>query len=235
MKQQIDADIAANETYGQAQLAGLDAKKTKSFQQIDQNAQNKNMFFSGLSVDDQANYTADTYLPAVAALANTIATTRSGLIKEKLGLDKDVFDKSWQAVETDRTVLADWNKMTAQQQFDAGEAEKQRVWQAQQNERDRAISLASASRGGGGGGGGGYSGGGGSDDSDPTAPLTSALGAWMKSQGKMPSRQAQDAFVNSWFDSNGIKGADNRQLGWNAVNATFQRVSDPTKDWTWKK
>lgn len=144
LKDQIDTDIAANEKYGEAQVAGLEAKKTRAFGDIEQAAQNKGMFFSGFSPDAQATYTADTYLPALASLQQTIAQTRSGLMKEKLGLDKDVFDKAFSSQESDRAILADWNKMTAQQQFEATEAEKQRVWQAQQNEQDRATQLSSA-------------------------------------------------------------------------------------------
>lgn len=148
MKQQIDADIAANQQYGEAQIAGLDAKKTRAFGDIEQAAQNKGMFFSGFSPDAQATYTADTYLPALASLQQTIAQTRSGLLKEKLSLDQGVFDKAFASQEQDRAVLADWNKMTAQQQFEASEAEKQRVFTAQQNEKDRAsqAGIAAANR-----------------------------------------------------------------------------------------
>lgn len=181
MKQQIDSDIAANETYGKAQEAGLEAKKNTAFGQITQNAQDKNMFFSGLSADDQAKYTADTYMPALAALQQTIAQTRSGLMKEKLGLDKDVFDKSWGSVEQDRAVLADWNKMTAQQQFDASEADKQRVWQAQQNDKDRSTSLTSASIGASSRSGGG--GGGSSNDPTPNQNMSSALATFAGGDG----------------------------------------------------
>lgn len=71
--------------------------------------------------------------------------------------------------------------------------------------------------------------------SDPTAPFTSAFAAWMKNQGKMASRQAQDAYINSLFDNYGIKSNDARQVVWNAINAQFNRVGDPTKDWTYKR
>lgn len=205
MKQQIDADIAANEQYGTAQLAGLEAKKVKGFQQIDQNAQNKNMFFSGLSADDQAEYLSDTYLPAVAQLQNTIATTRSGLLKEKLGLDQNVFDKSWTAVEGDRAVLADWNKMTAQQQFEASEADKQRVWQAQQNEKDRATSLSSASIGASSRGGGG---GGEKDTAGIVGGITSYLQGLVGKDGKVNPKTFQNA-RNQWVAAGGSAGEFN--------------------------
>lgn len=183
LKQQIDADIAANQTYGDAQVAGLEAKKVRAFGDIEQGAQNKGMFFSGFSPDSQARYTADTYLPALASLQQTIAQTRSGMLKEKLGLDRDVFDKAFSSQETDRSVLADWNKMTAQQQFDASESEKQRVFTAGQNEKDRAATLAASSMRSSGGGGGGGSSGGGSNGSTGASLTKNAAGGWDVSGG----------------------------------------------------
>lgn len=138
----IDQSIIDNQTYGDAQIAGLDAKKDTAFNTIEQNAQNKGMFFSGYSPHEQALYTADTYLPALAGLQQTIAQTRSGLLQDKNKLDTDVFNKAFDTQNQDTATLADWNKMTAQQQFDASEADKQRVFTAQQNQQDRAASAA---------------------------------------------------------------------------------------------
>lgn len=154
----IDQSIADNEKYGTAQVAGLDAKKTSAFEDITQASQNKGMFFSGFSPDQEAKYTSDTYLPALAQLQQTIATTRAGLFQQKNQLDTDVFNKAFGSQEQDRSVLADWNKMTAQQQFEASEADKQRVFTAQQNQAqinaqasqgaaNRAASAASSGGG----------------------------------------------------------------------------------------
>ena len=65
--------------------------------------------------------------------------------------------------------------------------------------------------------------------------LINSMQSWFKGQKSMPSRQAQDKFVDSWLNSNGVKGAGNRQVFWDLVNAQFKRVGDPTKDWTWKR
>jgi len=130
---QIDSDIAANDKAGTAQVAGLDAKKTRAFGDIEQGAQNKGMFFSGFSPDSQARYTADTYLPALAQLQQTIAGTRSQLLGKKADINANLFDKAFATQEGDRSVLNDWNKMTAQQQFEASQADKQRAFEAQQN------------------------------------------------------------------------------------------------------
>lgn len=73
------------------------------------------------------------------------------------------------------------------------------------------------------------------DDSDPTSTFTKAFATWMKGQKKMPSRQAQDKYINSLFERYGISDKTARQVVWNAVNSEFKRSSDPTKDWTWKR
>lgn len=132
-QQFIDEQISANASSGAAQEAGLGAQQKTAFGQIEQGAQNKGMFFSGFSPDEQAKYTANTYLPALAQLQATIAGTRSQLVGKKLDLNKGAYDKASALVEQDRNVLNDWNKMTAQQQFQASEADKQRAYDAGQN------------------------------------------------------------------------------------------------------
>lgn len=143
-KNQIDTDISSNQQYGEAQVAGLEAKKVKAFGQIEQTANDKGMFFSGFSPDQEAKYTSDTYLPALAGLQQTIAQTRSTLLQSKNKLDTDVFNKAFDTQQQDKAVLDDWNKMTAQQQFDASESDKQRVFTAQQNQADRNATASNA-------------------------------------------------------------------------------------------
>lgn len=133
----VDQSISANDNSGAAQIAGLGAQQKQAFGQIEQGAQNKGMFFSGFTPDEQAKYTASTYLPALAQLQQTIAGTRANLLGKKADINKGAFDVATQQREGDRQVLADWNKMTAQQQFNVSEAEKQRVYDAGQNEANR--------------------------------------------------------------------------------------------------
>lgn len=139
----INKDIAANDVSGAAQVAGLNAQKTQAFSDITQGAQNKGMLFSGFSPDQQAKYTASTYLPALAQLQGTIAQTRSNLLGKKTDLGTKAFDVATNERNQDLSTLSDWQKMTAQQQFDASEADKTRVFTAQQNEQNRAAQSAS--------------------------------------------------------------------------------------------
>jgi hypothetical protein len=129
----IDQSITSNDTSGAAQEAGLSAQKTTAFKDITQGAQNKGMYFSGFSPDEEAKYTAGTYLPALAQLQSTIAQTRASLLGKKADLNKGAFDVATQQHENDRKTLADWNAMTADQQFKASQADKDRAFNAQQN------------------------------------------------------------------------------------------------------
>lgn len=151
----IDKDIARHEQAGEAQVAGLQATKERTFGQIEQQAQDKGMFFSGFSPDEQATYTSESYLPALANLQSTIAQTRSDMLGRKEGLEQDVFNKAFGARESDRDFLNQWKKMTAEQKFSASQADKDRAFQAEQanierqftssqNARQRANQLADA-------------------------------------------------------------------------------------------
>lgn len=140
----IDESIQANDNSGVAQQKGLEAQQKKAFGQIEQGAQNKGMYFSGFSPDEQATYTSTTYLPALAALQGTIAKTRADLLGKKADLNTNVFDKASAMRENDLQTLAAWNKMTAEQQFNASEAEKQRAFDAQQNQLTRNAQAASS-------------------------------------------------------------------------------------------
>lgn len=145
--QLIDESINANEQSGQAQVAGLDATKRKAFGQIEQAASNKGMYFSGFSPAEQAEYTASSYLPELAKLQGTIAGARNSLLGKKADLGKSAFDAATNIREGDIQTLRAWEKMTAEQQFNASEAEKQRVFQAQQNEKDRQLQASEGAKG----------------------------------------------------------------------------------------
>jgi len=140
----INNDIAANDAAGAAQIAGLGARKDTAFKQIEQTAQDKGQFFSGFSPNEQATYTAGTYLPALAQLQQTIAQTRSGLLGKKADINKGVFDKAFATRQGDIGSMNDWNKMNQQQQFQARQDILQRDFQAKESARDRAASAANA-------------------------------------------------------------------------------------------
>jgi hypothetical protein len=140
----IDADITANANAGAAQEAGLGAKKDQAFKTIEQGAQNKGMYFSGFSPNEQANYTADTYLPALAQLQATIASTRSSLLGKKADIETDVYNKAFNTREGDITAKNNWQ---AQQEQRAWQAEQDRInreFQASENAKQRSATAASS-------------------------------------------------------------------------------------------
>lgn len=151
----IDQDISANEQSGVAQMQGLDARKDEAFGQIEQGAQNKGMFFSGFSPDAQAKYTSSTYLPALAQLQQTIASTRGGLLGKKADLDLDVYKQAFSTRENDINAARQWDSDEENRRFQseqsqrdaerrAQEAEKQRQFEASEGSKNRASQGASS-------------------------------------------------------------------------------------------
>lgn len=147
-KQLIDESILANTTAGAAQEAGLGAQKDTQFKNIEQGAQNKGMFFSGFSPDEQAKYTAGTYLPALAQLQSTIAATRSNLLGKKADLDTDIYQKAFSTRENQKSQLNAYNTEQENRAFQAEQARIQREAAAAEAEKNRRheSSLAAASR-----------------------------------------------------------------------------------------
>jgi hypothetical protein len=140
----INNDIAANDAAGAAQIAGLGARKDTAFKQIEQTAQDKGQFFSGFSPNEQATYTAGTYLPALAQLQQTIAQTRSGLLGKKADINKGVFNQAFQTREGD--VNKQFQYQTAQEEraFQADQANIARQFEAGENAKARAAQRSAA-------------------------------------------------------------------------------------------
>lgn len=138
----IDADIASAQQAGEAQVAGLDATKDRTFGQIEQRASDKGMLFSGFSPDAQAEYTATSYLPALAQLQAQIAQTRSQLLGKKADLDTNVFNQAFSTREGDINRNFTYNERVAGQKFSANEAERDRQFQAREAAAARAASAA---------------------------------------------------------------------------------------------
>lgn len=138
----IDADIASAQTAGEAQIAGMDATKDRTFGQIEQRASDKGMLFSGFSPDAQAEYTATSYLPALANLQAQIAQTRTQLLGKKADLDTNVFNQAFQTREGDVSRKFTYDQAKEDRKFQANQAKIQRKFTEAQNEKDRAHARA---------------------------------------------------------------------------------------------
>lgn len=142
---QIDQNISNNETSGAGQVAGLDAAKTNAFNTIEQNAQNKGMYFSGFSPNAQATYTGSTYLPALAKLQATIANTRNTLLGQKANL---VTQANTQALTTQQGEQKELDAYNSQQASLAQQRQLQAEAEAataRENAANRAATVSAAS------------------------------------------------------------------------------------------
>lgn len=144
-QQLLDESIGANDNSGQAQVQGLDVAKNQAFKTIDQNAQNKGMFFSGVSPDEQSQYTGATYLPALAQLQATIAATRASLLGKKADLNTDVFKTATGLRENDISAKAAYDRQQQEQAFADAQAEKDRQFKATQAAADRQAAASASS------------------------------------------------------------------------------------------
>lgn len=99
--QQLDASYnparqAINDRIGQlqgqadSQIAGLNAQKDATFNDITNGARDKGIGFSGIPLGEQAKYTATDFLPAVAKVRQSQNDTRNSLTDaiNNLGIDQ---------------------------------------------------------------------------------------------------------------------------------------------------
>lgn len=158
----INEQIAGLGEKYDAQRSALDAEKVQGFNAINDQATGRGMAFSGIPLDEQANYLSTKYLPGMQQLTqqqNAETLTMRGQLAD---IEKEQRLGAMSRIEQQQSALNQWNLTQLQIQAQAEEAEKQRVWQAQQNKLDQqfqasqnaANRAASAARSGGGGGGG---------------------------------------------------------------------------------
>jgi hypothetical protein len=118
-KQAVQSQINALPGQQAADQAGLDAAKTKAFGDINVQANDRGLSYSGMPIAEQAKYTGATYLPAVANLKNTYANKGFALQGSLAGLGADEM-KSAQGVvasETNAEVAAQQKQQALQQQM----------------------------------------------------------------------------------------------------------------------
>jgi hypothetical protein len=131
-----------------AELGGLEAAKTDSFNQITQGANRRGVAFGGIPLAEQASYLGQSYLPAVANLKGKFQGQKSDL----------------------QLRLAE---LAAKQR---GDAQGIYQWEMEQDRAAQAAAAARAGSGGSGGGGftfggGGFTGGGGTGETQPQITL----------------------------------------------------------------
>lgn len=76
----VNTQLAGLQPLQDAQQSGLDQAKVNAFRDITQGANAKGVMFSGVPIDQQAQYVGTKYLPAVANLKQTFANQRTTLL-----------------------------------------------------------------------------------------------------------------------------------------------------------
>lgn len=149
----LAADEAGLGTFQAEQEKGLAAKQDTAFNRITGTANDRGALFSGFRPEEQAKYTAETYLPALAGLRQTIADSRRQIQGQRAGLDASISKDALGLVEADKTALQRWQenqaqmraeqeRLVQQQRFQAEQAALDRTFQANQNAANRAASAA---------------------------------------------------------------------------------------------
>lgn len=79
-RQAINDQIAQLQPQADAQVQGLKAQQSNAFNDITNGARDRGMGFSGIPIDEQAKYTAGTFLPAVAQVQQSLNTSKNSLV-----------------------------------------------------------------------------------------------------------------------------------------------------------
>ena len=173
----INQQKAANAAVYDAQRAGLDAQKVKGFNDINTQATGRGMAFSGIPLNEQAEYLSTKYLPGIQAANAQQNMDALAYDRQAADLNANIFNRAFDWRNQQVLTLNDWNKMLSGQEFSrserldsqswqtserkdsqsftAGESQKDRDFTASQNAMNRAAQAAARVGSGGGSGGGG--------------------------------------------------------------------------------
>lgn len=130
----INQQKAASAGIYDAQRAGLDAQKVRGFNDINTQATGRGMAFSGVPLNEQAEYLSTKYLPGIQAAnaqQNMDALTYD---RQSADLNANVFNKAFDWRNQQVLTLNDWNKMLAGQEFSKSERLDSQSWQTSERE-----------------------------------------------------------------------------------------------------
>jgi len=164
----IGKQKAANAAIYDAQRSALDAAKVQGFNDINSQATGRGMTFSGIPLNEQAEYLSTKYLPGVQQANAQQNADALAYDKSIADLNTNVFNKAFDTRTGQINNLNDWNKMMegqefttsereasqkystsereASQKFTTSEREASQNFTASQNAADRAASAANAAR-----------------------------------------------------------------------------------------
>ena len=115
----------------QAQRSGLEAQKVQGFNQINNQATGRGMSFSGIPLDEQANYLSTKYLPGMQQLAFQENEQNLALDEALAGINKE---RRLRAMDTRQQQQSALEKYLAE--------ERQRAWEREQFQAQQAMERA---------------------------------------------------------------------------------------------
>lgn len=127
-------------TQANAAIAGLDTAKNNAFNDINTGANSKGLAFSGIPISEQARYTGEKYLPAVAGIQSDTQNKTFTLQQALASLEQDKQKTALGTQQGQQSALDAYNQEIAKEQFTA-----------QQNALDRQSQQTIAGIGAGGG------------------------------------------------------------------------------------
>lgn len=135
----IGQQIANTDATYKAQSLALDAAKTQGFNQINTNATGKGNSFSGIPVDEQANYLSTTYLPGVQQAQAKQNADKLTLAGQMAALNTDQRNQALGVQQNQQSALNQWNLQQEQIAASAREAAANRAASAAAAAADRAY------------------------------------------------------------------------------------------------
>jgi hypothetical protein len=225
-RQQLTQQIGAAGQAGQAEEQGLYATQNQAFKNIAQMASNKGMLFSGFSPDQQAQYNATKFMPAMAGLRSKVQDNIARLQSAMLGLDTDQRKGAMATQQSQQDRLYSWNQEQDRRKWEKEQSEiayQRELQKLKQQQAFQASQRASSAPGKPG-----------TDIVNYFKDQLSKAGPLSKNNANA-SRQKQDQWVYQWFLDNGILDPGAQTQVWNLVNSTFNRNNDPTKDWLYRR
>ena len=137
--------IATNAT---AQKAGLEAAKVKGFNTINNQMTGRGISFGGIGADEQAQYLAEKYLPAVAGVDQSVNEQNLGLSNEAAKIQSDIRNRGIDIRESQKKDLNSWqlNQEQIAAQAEAARLSREQDVRLTQMKINADASLAAANR-----------------------------------------------------------------------------------------
>ena len=129
-------------TNAEAQKSGLEAAKVKGFNTINNQMTGRGISFGGIAADEQAQYLAEKYLPAVAGVDMSVNEQNLGLDNEAAKIQADMRNNAIQMRENQRKDLNSWNMNERNIAAQAEQARLNREHEARQATAARAAQSA---------------------------------------------------------------------------------------------